>query len=136
MGKMPMPRLKPVATVPVRLCLKSKAQFAFAPATTADVEVIAQCLVAMAWETERQKLDLATVRLGVAGVFEDPSRGQYWLAECEGQVAGGVLTIPESVRLAQRHNIVDRHRVHPSRISPPRCFCLAVLPPENDGAGR
>ncbi len=65
------------------------------PACAADIDTIVQFQLAMAQETEGVKLDPPTVRLGVRGVFDVPSRGAYIIAECEGQVAGGLLTIPE-----------------------------------------
>jgi GNAT superfamily N-acetyltransferase len=65
------------------------------PAERADAEIIAGFQVAMARETEKLELDLPTVRLGVQAVFDDPRKGQYWLADCDVQVAGGLLTVPE-----------------------------------------
>ncbi len=64
-------------------------------AERADADIIAGFQVAMARETEGLELDLATVNLGVQAVFDDPRKGRYWLSQCEGQVAGGLLTIPE-----------------------------------------
>lgn len=46
----------------------------------------------MARETEGMDLDLPTVTRGVQAVFDDPSKGQYWVAESDGRVAGSLLT--------------------------------------------
>lgn len=65
------------------------------PATTADAETLAWWQLAMALETEDLPLDPDTVRRGVAGVFEQPARGRYWVAEREGQPVGGLLVTYE-----------------------------------------
>lgn len=65
------------------------------PAERADAEAIVGFQVAMARETETLALDPATVRLGVQAVFDDPGKGRYWLAKCNGEIAGGLLTVPE-----------------------------------------
>ena len=64
-----------------------------------DSDFIAQSQVSMAWETEEMKLDPPTVKLGVAAVFQDPSKGKYFIAVEENQGRetriGCVLTISE-----------------------------------------
>lgn len=65
------------------------------PGLLFDVQVIADFQVAMAWETEKMKLDPATVEKGVSAVFDDPAKGKYWLAEKDGEVVGCLLTVPE-----------------------------------------
>lgn len=65
------------------------------PGLLFDIQVIADYQVKMAWETEQLKLDPPTVELGVAAVFDDPSKGKYWLAEVKGEVVGCFLTVPE-----------------------------------------
>ncbi len=65
------------------------------PGLLFDIQTIADYQVKMAWETEELKLDPPTVELGVAAVFDDPSKGKYWLAEVNGQVVGCLLTVPE-----------------------------------------
>jgi len=57
----------------------------------ADTETIAQFNAAMAWETERKKLDLPTVLRGVAGVFTDLGNGFYIVATSDGEVVGSLL---------------------------------------------
>jgi ribosomal protein S18 acetylase RimI-like enzyme len=65
------------------------------PGLLFDIQIIAEFQVKMAWETETMKLDPPTVDKGVAAVFDDPSKGKYWLAEVNGQVVGCLLTVPE-----------------------------------------
>lgn len=65
------------------------------PGLLFDIHVIADYQVKMAWETEQLKLDPPTVELGVTAVFDDPSKGKYWLAEVNGEVVGCLLTVPE-----------------------------------------
>jgi ribosomal protein S18 acetylase RimI-like enzyme len=64
-------------------------------ATLADIDLIVSWQLAMALETEDLALDLATVRLGVNGVFAQPTRGCYRVAELEGRVVGGLLVTYE-----------------------------------------
>lgn len=65
------------------------------PGLLFDVPVIAEFQIKMALETENFKLDPATVELGVSAVFDDPSKGKYWLAEIDREVVACLLTIPE-----------------------------------------
>lgn len=60
-------------------------------AEPADAADIAAFNAAMAAETEALTLDPATVRRGVDGVFADPTRGTYWVAERVGRVVGCLL---------------------------------------------
>jgi len=60
-----------------------------------DLGTIVDFQIRMAHETEGLELDRETVRRGVRKVFEDPSRGEYWVAELDGEVSGGLLTVPE-----------------------------------------
>lgn len=64
-------------------------------ATFDDVPTIVAFQLAMAWETESLSLEGAVVTRGVQAVLDDPAKGQYWLAEVDGGVAGVLLTIPE-----------------------------------------
>jgi GNAT superfamily N-acetyltransferase len=64
-------------------------------ATKADKAAIAEFQVAMALETENLTLDKEVVILGVEAVFEDSSKGAYFVAESEGQVIGSLLTTYE-----------------------------------------
>jgi ribosomal protein S18 acetylase RimI-like enzyme len=62
------------------------------PATPADVPVLTDFQLRLGRETESLELDPAVLREGVAGVFADPRRGRYWVAEAEGRVVGCLLT--------------------------------------------
>jgi ribosomal protein S18 acetylase RimI-like enzyme len=57
-------------------------------ASAADVDVICRFNSRMARETEGKELDLPLLQRGVAAFLADPSKGAYFLAEQEGQVAG------------------------------------------------
>jgi len=65
------------------------------PGLLFDIETIANFQEKMAFETENMRLDSLTVEKGVTAVFDDPSRGKYWLAEIDGEVVGCLLTINE-----------------------------------------
>lgn len=66
------------------------------PGLLFDIDTIADFQVKMAYETENGlKLDPPTVVKGVTAVIDDPSKGKYWVAEINGDVAGCLLTVPE-----------------------------------------
>ncbi|MFO7900872.1 MAG: GNAT family N-acetyltransferase [Planctomycetota bacterium] len=60
-----------------------------------DASTIVGFQVRMARETEGMELDPATVERGVQAVFDDPSKGAYWLAELDGEVVASTLVLPE-----------------------------------------
>jgi len=60
-------------------------------ATAADAATIAAYNAAMARETENLELDAERLLKGVNAVLGDPSKGQYWLAEVSGEVAGQLM---------------------------------------------
>lgn len=60
-----------------------------------DLGRIVEFQMRMAEETEGFKLDREVVREGVRGVFEEPARGTYWVAEQDGEILGVCLAIPE-----------------------------------------
>ncbi len=60
-----------------------------------DLESIVGFQLQLAKETEDLDLDWETVRQGVQAVFENPSKGRYWIAEGSGEAVGGLLTVPE-----------------------------------------
>lgn len=60
-----------------------------------DIPTIVDFQLRMAMETEDLALNRATVERGVRAVFDDTTKGQYWLAQIDGQIAGGLLTVPE-----------------------------------------
>jgi ribosomal protein S18 acetylase RimI-like enzyme len=65
------------------------------PATRADIAALAEWNAAMAWETEAKRLDPARLARGVAGVFEQPRRGFYLVAERAGVAVAGLLVTYE-----------------------------------------
>lgn len=60
-------------------------------ATVTDAARIIEFQQAMARETESIELDEPTVTRGVHAVFDDPSRGRYFVAEAEGAVIASLL---------------------------------------------
>lgn len=60
-----------------------------------ELNSILKFQLAMAKETENIELDAAIVRKGVTAVFEDPSKGCYFVVEEEGKVIGSLLTTYE-----------------------------------------
>ena len=56
-----------------------------------DANVLAKANVAMAWETERRRLDPDTIARGVRAVFDDAQRGFYVVAMKDGQIAGSLM---------------------------------------------
>ena len=65
------------------------------PGRREDTPAIIDFQVRMARETEGIGLHRPTVEEGVQAVFNDPRKGAYWIAECEGETAGCLLTVPE-----------------------------------------
>ena len=61
------------------------------PATVADLPALCAWNLAMARETEGLELDPAVLERGVRGVFEQPRRGYYLVAERDGATVGGLL---------------------------------------------
>ncbi len=64
-------------------------------AKLSDSERIVELQLQMARETERLELDKTVVRKGVGGVFQEPARGTYWVAEEKDKVLAVLLAIPE-----------------------------------------
>ena len=60
-----------------------------------DSENIVELQLRMAQETEGLQLDRNVVSKGVRGVFEEPARGAYWVAEQKGKVLGVLLATLE-----------------------------------------
>ena len=57
-------------------------------AEAGDAPLLAEWAAAMAWETERKRLDPATVALGVSNALADPMRARYFIAMRQAEVAG------------------------------------------------
>ncbi|MBW7988646.1 MAG: GNAT family N-acetyltransferase [Planctomycetes bacterium] len=60
-----------------------------------DTERIVELQLQMAHETEGLRLDKQVVTKGVRGVFQQPQRGSYWVAEEDGKFLAVFLAIPE-----------------------------------------
>jgi GNAT superfamily N-acetyltransferase len=60
-------------------------------AVVKDAETIIDFQQKMAWETEEMKLAHKTISNGVNGVFRNPSRGKYFVAESDGVVLASLL---------------------------------------------
>ncbi|MDB5037891.1 MAG: family N-acetyltransferase [Bacteriovoracaceae bacterium] len=60
-----------------------------------DLETIASFQMAMAKETEGIELEKQKCLKGVGGVFEDPNRGNYFIAELDGKIVGSTLITHE-----------------------------------------
>ncbi len=70
-------------------------EFHIRPGLLFDIEAIADFQIKMALETENFALDPEIVAKGVSAVFDDPSKGKYWVAEVDGKLAGCLLTVNE-----------------------------------------
>jgi GNAT superfamily N-acetyltransferase len=64
-------------------------------ATRSDVATIVAFQVALARESEDLDLDAEVCTRGVTALFEDPSRGRYFLAESDGNVIASLMTTYE-----------------------------------------
>ena len=65
------------------------------PALPADLAALVHWNAAMAWETEHKQLDSTVLARGVRGVFEQPQRGFYLVAERDGEAVGSLLVTRE-----------------------------------------
>ena len=70
-------------------------KFSVREAHRGDATTIARYNAAMAEETEGKALDPGQVGPGVDALFDNPSLGQYWVAEDGGQVIGQVMVTYE-----------------------------------------
>lgn len=59
------------------------------------LDKIIQFQVAMAKETENLDLDQSLVFKGVSAVFDDSTKGHYYIAREDNQIIGSLLIIPE-----------------------------------------
>lgn len=64
-------------------------------ATPSDSQYIIDFQINMAQETENLELDRSVVKLGVQAVFDDSSKGTYYVAEVDGKVVASLLTTYE-----------------------------------------
>jgi GNAT superfamily N-acetyltransferase len=65
--------------------------FLIRKATPSDASLIIDFQLKMAWETEKLNLVREIVTKGVDAVFNDHSRGQYYVAESENRVIASLL---------------------------------------------
>ena len=54
----------------------------------ADTDLLAQWMIAMAWETEHKRLDPATIHAGIAAGIADPAKARYFIAMQDAATAG------------------------------------------------
>ena len=64
-------------------------------ATPADAPTIADYNNRIAAETEDKQLDPNLIGPGVEALLADPSKGQYWVAEFDGEIVGQIMTTYE-----------------------------------------
>ena len=64
-------------------------------AVLADAPAIVEFQIAMAHETEEVELDRPTVIKGVQAVFDDATRGHYFVAEIDGEVVASLMITHE-----------------------------------------
>lgn len=64
-------------------------------AIPSDAAYIVDFQLKMAYETENLKLTKSIVELGVEAVFDDISKGTYYVAEIDGNIVGSLLTTYE-----------------------------------------
>src|SRR5437868_10681188 len=89
-----------VAAITIVISARSRAFFAsvtamqqlhYRGATREDARTIVEFQEAMARETEEVELDHEVVTLGVKAVFDDVSRGRYFVADVGGRVVASLL---------------------------------------------
>lgn len=64
-------------------------------ATANDAATIARFNAAMALETERRTLDLSVLESGVSALLADRSKGRYWVADVDDEIAGQIMVTYE-----------------------------------------
>lgn len=70
-------------------------EFTVRQAIATEANLIKDFQIKMALETEDLKLDPVVVEKGVKAVFEDETKGNYWIAETSDQIIGSMLMTPE-----------------------------------------
>lgn len=72
-------------------------------AVPADRDLIAQWMLAMAWETEHKRLDEPTVHAGVGAGLADPAKARYFVAMREADTAGHeTIAVPAGTLMLTR----------------------------------
>ena len=69
--------------------------FTIRDATPADRATIAAFNARMAEETEGKALDPDVIGPGVGAALEDPTKGRYWVATVDGEIAGQIMVTYE-----------------------------------------
>lgn len=64
-------------------------------ATRDDIAFLADCNIAMAYESEKKRLDRDVLTRGIVAVFDHPERGFYIVAERDGHKTGSLLITHE-----------------------------------------
>ena len=64
-------------------------------AAPGDLANLSAWNAAMAWETEQKRLDPDVLARGIAGIFEQPRRGFYLVAERDGVAVGSLMVTYE-----------------------------------------
>lgn len=63
--------------------------------TPADIALLANWAMAMAWETEHKRLDTDTVHAGIVAAIADPAKARYFVAMHDAALAGHeTLSVP------------------------------------------
>lgn len=73
----------------------SGSQISYRKALVQDAEAIQSFQQAMAWETEKLKLDSTILARGVCAVFQNPELGQYHVCTDQETVIGSLLLTKE-----------------------------------------
>ena len=74
------------------MCLKYDYMIKIREATQTDAPYIIDFQLKMAMETEDLKLDEDILAKGVQAVFDDPSKGKYYIMEFDGKIGGSMMT--------------------------------------------
>src|SRR5258706_2931489 len=75
--------------------MSSRSSLHVRSATLDDASIIADFNIRKAMETESLALDPSIILTGVRALFDDPSRGQYFVAEVGKQVVGCLMITHE-----------------------------------------
>src|SRR5258707_15297551 len=75
--------------------MSSRSSLHVRSATLDDASIIADFNIRLAMETESLALDPSIIFPGVRALFEDPARGQYFVAEIGSQVVGCLMITHE-----------------------------------------
>lgn len=60
-----------------------------------DLETIVEWNIRLAEESEGKRLSAEVLRPGVAAALADPDKARYYIAECDGRLAGQLMTTYE-----------------------------------------